>query len=318
MRYSDSPGAKIYRAGASRVTPNSDARPEELPAGTSADAPAKKPAKRGASGFGSAGTRTKEQAAGALAAAGDLVASFAPDAILCFTDGACQGNPGPCGAGAVVKLPDGRHLERSKALGIGTNNVGELSAVGLALDSPRGRERARGRGGRAHDGLEVHERRAGTRLEGEGERRPDRDPAPPTRRAAGADPLGRRARRHRGERARRRAGEPGGGREQARDSEGRCEPPRWGLRTWLRTAKGPREPRRQEGSASAQDSGVLFAPWRFQFLPIISTSPVSTGFPSTSSAPSSRTSSATPVRPPTVTCRPSVMLRARQRDRSSS
>jgi ribonuclease HI len=132
MRYSDSAGAKIYRAGASRVTRMPDAQAEELPAGTSADAP--KPARKGASGFGSAGTRTKEQAAGALAAASDLVASFAKDAVLCFTDGACQGNPGPCGAGAVVRLPDGRHLERSKALGIGTNNVGELSAVGLALD----------------------------------------------------------------------------------------------------------------------------------------------------------------------------------------
>jgi ribonuclease HI len=103
----------------------------ELPRGVSADAP--KP-KAGSSGFGSAGTRTKEQAAGAKAAAGELVASFAPDAPVCFTDGACQGNPGPCGAGAVVRLPDGRILERSKALGIGTNNVGELSAVGLALD----------------------------------------------------------------------------------------------------------------------------------------------------------------------------------------
>lgn len=135
MRYSESAGAKIYRAGVSRVTPHAEAKPEALPEGTSADAPAKKPATRkSSSGFGSAGTRTKAQAAGALAAAGDLVASFAPEAVLAFTDGACQGNPGPCGAGAVVKLPDGRHLERSKALGIGTNNVGELSAVGLALD----------------------------------------------------------------------------------------------------------------------------------------------------------------------------------------
>jgi ribonuclease HI len=53
---------------------------------------------------------------------------------VCFTDGACKGNPGPAGAGAVVKLPDGSVHERSLALGVATNNVGELSAIGLALD----------------------------------------------------------------------------------------------------------------------------------------------------------------------------------------
>jgi ribonuclease HI len=34
----------------------------------------------------------------------------------------------------VVKLPNGTVLERSAALGVATNNVGELSAIGLALD----------------------------------------------------------------------------------------------------------------------------------------------------------------------------------------
>src|SRR4030095_11066891 len=46
MRYSESAGAKISRAGVSRVTPHTEAKPEALPEGTSADAPAKKPAAR--------------------------------------------------------------------------------------------------------------------------------------------------------------------------------------------------------------------------------------------------------------------------------
>ena len=70
----------------------------------------------------------------AAEAAADLVRSFSADAAICFTDGACKGNPGPCGAGAVVRLPDGRRLEAHLALGLGTNNVGELTAIGLAVD----------------------------------------------------------------------------------------------------------------------------------------------------------------------------------------
>lgn len=96
-------------------------------------------------GFGSAGTRTADQAAAALAAAKALLRGFSQDAVVAFTDGACTGNPGPCGAGAAVftPLPDGASGDRLSGepdlagfldLGVtGTNNVGELSAVGLAL-----------------------------------------------------------------------------------------------------------------------------------------------------------------------------------------
>ena len=45
-----------------------------------------------------------------------------------------SGNPGPAGAGCVVRLPDGRLLEASRALGMATNNVGELTAIAMALD----------------------------------------------------------------------------------------------------------------------------------------------------------------------------------------
>jgi len=133
IRYSDKAGTKIYRAGADNVQASADA-PRDLPAGVSADATGgKRPGSRG-SGFGSAGTRTQAQAAAAKQSAQQLLAGFRDDAAVCFTDGACKGNPGPAGAGAVVKLPDGTVHERFAALGIATNNVGELSAIGLAID----------------------------------------------------------------------------------------------------------------------------------------------------------------------------------------
>ena len=36
----------------------------------------------------------------------DLLASTPPRSTIAFTDGSCLGNPGPCGAGAAIFLPD--------------------------------------------------------------------------------------------------------------------------------------------------------------------------------------------------------------------
>lgn len=48
----------------------------------------------------------------------------------CFTDGGCQGNPGPCAWGAVVIPPDGgARIEGSGFLGHGTNQIAELRAA---------------------------------------------------------------------------------------------------------------------------------------------------------------------------------------------
>lgn len=56
-----------------------------------------------------------------------------PGAIIAYTDGACSGNPGPAGLGVV--LIDGERVrELSMYLGEGTNNVGELAAIGEAAD----------------------------------------------------------------------------------------------------------------------------------------------------------------------------------------
>lgn len=133
IRYSDRPGAKVYRAGASRVALHDGAPLVELGEGVSADAAKKAKTARG-SGFGKAGTRTKAQAAAAAADAATRLASLDADTVRCFTDGACRGNPGPAGSGAVVELPGGRRAEASRSLGRATNNIAELTAIGLALD----------------------------------------------------------------------------------------------------------------------------------------------------------------------------------------
>jgi ribonuclease HI len=50
------------------------------------------------------------------------------DAIIIYADGACSGNPGPCGLGVVLQDERGRR-ELSKFLGTGTNNIAELTAI---------------------------------------------------------------------------------------------------------------------------------------------------------------------------------------------
>lgn len=142
IRYQKRPGAKLYRAGIKNVAVVEGSSVEELPdaepaepiENSSTSKPLAPKTSRG-SGFGSAGTRSASQAALALDAAKKLVDDLtAQGAILCFTDGAAKGNPGPAGSGAVVMLPDGRQGEGCLSLGHGTNNQGELSAIGLALD----------------------------------------------------------------------------------------------------------------------------------------------------------------------------------------
>jgi ribonuclease HI len=54
-------------------------------------------------------------------------------AIEVWTDGACSGNPGPMGIGVVV-IDGGERKELGEYLGIGTNNIAELTAIERGLD----------------------------------------------------------------------------------------------------------------------------------------------------------------------------------------
>jgi len=135
IRYSDKAGAKVYRAGASRVELIEGESPRELPTGESADArPGSSSSSSKGSGFGSAGKRTASQAEAARQSAKQTLESLPEGTHVAFTDGSCLGNPGPAGAGAVVRLSDGSVHEGYRALGVATNNVGELTAIGMALD----------------------------------------------------------------------------------------------------------------------------------------------------------------------------------------
>ncbi len=55
-------------------------------------------------------------------------AALAPGTIHVFTDGACDGNPGPAACGVVLCF-NGRIKELSHHLGRATNNIAELSAI---------------------------------------------------------------------------------------------------------------------------------------------------------------------------------------------
>jgi ribonuclease HI len=55
--------------------------------------------------------------------------------LLAYTDGAARGNPGPAGAGAILRDADGTVVaEIAEPLGHATNNVAEWTAVRLAVE----------------------------------------------------------------------------------------------------------------------------------------------------------------------------------------
>ena len=104
--YKPENGAKVYRAGVRNLTPTGDA-PIEIVAGEPAP-----------------DSRNKGQGQGALP----------ENAIHVWTDGGCIPNPGPAGIGVVIV--DGKdRKEISEYLGMGTNNIAELTAIVRGLES---------------------------------------------------------------------------------------------------------------------------------------------------------------------------------------
>src|SRR5688572_14483824 len=81
------------------------------------------------------GRPAKKAGAAAKARAGAAAPTSAPGdgTVIAYADGACTGNPGPAGLGVVVIVGE-EWIELSEYLGIGTNNIAELTAILRALD----------------------------------------------------------------------------------------------------------------------------------------------------------------------------------------
>jgi ribonuclease HI len=84
---------------------------------------------------GSSGKRTKEQIALARSEAEKIISSFSPNDIIAYTDGGThKSNPGPCGSGSHLLYPSQDPTNICTPLGWGTNNLGELVAIGCAIN----------------------------------------------------------------------------------------------------------------------------------------------------------------------------------------
>ncbi|HWU88006.1 MAG TPA: ribonuclease H [Kofleriaceae bacterium] len=118
--YKAAAGARVYRAGARNLAPSPGAEPVEIDVGE--PAPER--------------TERTERTSGGKAPAGPAPAN----AIHVWTDGACEGNPGPAGLGVVI-IDGKEHRELSEYLGQGTNNIAELSAILRGLESIEDRKR---------------------------------------------------------------------------------------------------------------------------------------------------------------------------------
>jgi ribonuclease HI len=108
------PGGKVYRAALRNLAP--DPSPVTL-----ADADAA-PAAPAPSAPAPTGARP----------AGHAARATLGTPLIVYTDGACTGNPGPMGVGAVI-LDGKERKELSEFLGTGTNNIAELTAIERAL-----------------------------------------------------------------------------------------------------------------------------------------------------------------------------------------
>lgn len=128
IRYRANDG-KSYRALARNLELGSGVEvfPDEHCGEAAPAAPADKRA--GASGAAASPAKSRARKASPSAAPAPSSAD-----LIAYTDGACSGNPGPAGLG-VVLLERGARRELSEYLGVGTNNIAELTAILRALEA---------------------------------------------------------------------------------------------------------------------------------------------------------------------------------------
>lgn len=115
-------GTRAYRAGVRNLEPAGDSTvlPDEH------CAPAEVAPER-AAGDGNPVTASAPGSARATRGAAQPTPRSAAD-VIAYADGACTGNPGPAGLGALI-IDGASRLELSEYLGHGTNNIAELTAI---------------------------------------------------------------------------------------------------------------------------------------------------------------------------------------------
>jgi ribonuclease HI len=126
MKYNEADDAKVYRANPRNMSGPTDANDQSTGSTNKSN-----------------GTKAADhqiQPTGAPMVSTDVpdeLASYPqPDEgiVEVYTDGACSGNPGPCGYGLLMR--DGFHYrELNQYLGHGTNNIAELTAIKVALEN---------------------------------------------------------------------------------------------------------------------------------------------------------------------------------------
>ena len=90
--------------------------------------------------LGSSKNRTKIQEEDSRRLIEEQIDRSEVDTVFIFTDGSCRGNPGPCGAGACVYLPDQEEcVELKKPVSrLASILLGELVAIEIALSFVQG------------------------------------------------------------------------------------------------------------------------------------------------------------------------------------
>src|SRR5690554_2165045 len=156
MRYQQAEDAKVYRAAANNISDqpadliDATREFEKKLAGKKSASSSKSSSKSAKSGTkpapGSITSLESPERWGprheSTQAPSNIAALARPDegSVEIYTDGACSGNPGPCGYGVVIRDGDA-YREIGQYLGQGTNNVGELMGIKTALEAVEDRSR---------------------------------------------------------------------------------------------------------------------------------------------------------------------------------
>lgn len=132
MRYSNEDDAKLYSANPNNLSLD----PADTKSKSSKPKASSSKKKSGSTSYDDLVWQSPEGGrVESTAVPGDLADEPAPaDGVVdVWTDGACTGNPGPCGYGVVIRHGE-TYREIGQFLGMGTNNIAELFAIYVAIE----------------------------------------------------------------------------------------------------------------------------------------------------------------------------------------